>query len=160
MMTKRPLDPRRLRRKPPCGFGWIDHRLLREGYLARCTPQALALYCLLVCASDERGLSFYSDPKLCAILGLESGELRRARRDLIQLGLIAHQAPICQLLALEETPPAPSLGRSGASYRLSRRAQAPSAPLTLPAAPPAPAAATGLDLRTMVRAALWKGGQA
>jgi hypothetical protein len=42
MLIKRLLDPSRSRRAPPRGFGWIDHRLLRDGYISRCSVQALA----------------------------------------------------------------------------------------------------------------------
>ena len=90
MIQKRPLDLRRLRSRPPRGFGWLDHRLLRHGYLARCSAPATALYCLLVCASDERGLSFYSDQSVCARLGLEPALLPRVRRELVDLGLVAY----------------------------------------------------------------------
>ena len=57
MPTKRLIDARRMRKGLPRGFGWIDHRLLQEGYITNCTPQALALYVLLVCASDAQGLA-------------------------------------------------------------------------------------------------------
>jgi hypothetical protein len=100
MIQKRPLDPRRLRSRPPRGFGWLDHRLLRQGYLARCSPPATALYCLLVCAGDDRGLSFYSDKSVCALLGLEPALLPRVRRELVELGLVAYQKPLYQVLAL------------------------------------------------------------
>ena len=33
MPTKRLLDARRSRKALPRGFGWVDHRLLRDGYL-------------------------------------------------------------------------------------------------------------------------------
>ena len=56
MPTKRLLDARRSRKALPRGFGWIDHRLLRDGYLGQCRPEALALYVLLVCAADGQGL--------------------------------------------------------------------------------------------------------
>ena len=41
MPIKRLIDPRRMRKALPRGFGWIDHRLLREGYISRCSPQAV-----------------------------------------------------------------------------------------------------------------------
>ena len=40
MPTKRLIDARRMRKGLPRGFGWIDHRLLQEGYITNCTPQA------------------------------------------------------------------------------------------------------------------------
>ena len=56
-MNKRLLCPQRLRHVPR-QFSWIDHRLLRDGHIARCGgPRALALYLLLVAASDAQGLS-------------------------------------------------------------------------------------------------------
>jgi hypothetical protein len=93
MPTKRLIDPRRMRKGLPRGFGWIDHRLLREGYITNCTPQALALYVLLVCASDAQGLSYYSGPRIAELLRLEPEVVAGARRELIELGLIAYQSP-------------------------------------------------------------------
>jgi hypothetical protein len=43
MKTKRVLCPERLRHVPQ-RFSWIDQRLVRDGHIARCGPQALALY--------------------------------------------------------------------------------------------------------------------
>jgi hypothetical protein len=110
MPTKRLLDARRRRKALPRGFGWIDHRLLRDGYLGRCSPEALALYVLLVCAADAQGLSYYSDPRIADLLALAPQALSQARRQLIELGLIAYQKPLYQLLSLQgeltaESPP-------------------------------------------------------
>ena len=101
MPIKRLIDPMRVRKALPHGFGWIDHRLLRDGYLSHCSPQALALYVLLVCASDAQGLSYYSAPRIGQLLSLEPAALSEARRELIGLGLIAYQKPLYQLLSLE-----------------------------------------------------------
>lgn len=105
MPIKRLIDARRRRKSPPRGFGWIDHRLLRNGYLGRCSTESLALYVLLVCASDAQGLSYYSDSRMAEILGLEPAILRSCRQELIGLGLIAYQKPLYQLLSLEEGLP-------------------------------------------------------
>lgn len=101
MPIKRLIDARRMRKTPPRGFGWIDHRLLRDGYLDRCSSESLALYVLLVCASDAQGLSYYSDYRIAEMLGLEPAVLRSCRGELISLGLIAYQKPLYQLLSLE-----------------------------------------------------------
>ena len=71
MPIKRLIDPRRMRKGLPRGFGWIDHRLLQDGYLSHCSPQALVLYVLLVCASDAQGLSYYSCARIAQLLSLE-----------------------------------------------------------------------------------------
>ncbi len=86
MPIKRLIDARRMRKSPSRGFGWIDHRLLRNGYLERCSPQALALYLLLLCASDAQGLSYYSDRRAAQLLSLELAALSHARGELIRLG--------------------------------------------------------------------------
>ena len=101
MPIKRLIDPQANAQSLPRGFGWIDHRLLRDGYLSHCSPQALALYVLLVCASDAQGLSYYSAPRIAQLLSLEPAALSEARRELIGLGLIAYQKPLYQLLSLE-----------------------------------------------------------
>ena len=74
---------------------------MRDGYISHCSPQALALYVLLVCASDAQGLSYYSAPRIAQLLSLEPAALSEARRELIALGLIAYQRPLYQLLSLE-----------------------------------------------------------
>jgi hypothetical protein len=102
MPTKRLLDARRRRKALPRGFGWIDHCLLRDGYLGHCSREALALYVLLVCAADAQGLSYYSDARIAELLTLAPQALSAARRQLITLGLIAYQKPLYQLLSLED----------------------------------------------------------
>jgi hypothetical protein len=106
MQTKRVLIPERLR-KPTrqFGFGWIDRRLLHEGYLSRCDSQALALYLLLVIVADAQGLSFYAQATLERLLSMPPGAVAAARANLIGAGLIAYRAPIYQVLSLD--PPSP-----------------------------------------------------
>ena len=144
MPIKRLIDPRRMRKALPRGFGWIDHRLLRDGYLSRCSPQALALYVLLVCASDGQGLSYYSAPRIAQLLQLEPAALSEARRELIGLGLIAYQKPLYQLLSLERELP----------EHKSQPAQR-----TASASEPQPIGAISpLSLKAMVENLLQKGG--
>jgi hypothetical protein len=155
MIQKRPLDSHRLRTKPPRGFGWLDHRLLREGYLARCAPPAWALYCLLVCAGDGQGLSFYGEPRLQELLQIDRPALRQARRALATLGLIAYREPLYQVLALPATPPRLAPALPAAPFP--RQAAAP--PPSQPCPPPAGPAPAGLDLRAMLQSALRAGGE-
>lgn len=104
MPIKRVLRPERLRRVPP-QFSWVDQRLVRDGYLERCDAPALALYLLLVTVADAQGLSYYGEATICRLLGLEPERLDRARRALIEVGLIAYQRPLYQVLELK--PPSP-----------------------------------------------------
>jgi hypothetical protein len=100
MILKRPLCPQRIR-KPPAGFGWLDHRLVRDGYIELCSHPAAALYLFLVTVADARGLSYYSDDSVMERLRMDSAALYQARRDLVAIGLIAYQKPLYQVLALD-----------------------------------------------------------
>jgi hypothetical protein len=144
MPIKRLIDARRMRKNPSRGFGWIDHRLLRHGYLERCSPQALALYLLLVCASDAQGLSYYSDRRAAQVLSLELAALSHARGELIRLGLIVYQKPLYQLLSLEDE----------LTIRERRRPE----PLLVSSEPQSAPANSGLSLKAMVESLLQKKG--
>ena len=110
MIVKRPLCPNRIR-KPPAGFNWLDHRLVRDGYIELCSHPAAALYLFLVTVADARGLSYYSDASVVERLRMDSAILYEARRDLIAIGLIAYQKPLYQVLALDGSfGPAPRQG--------------------------------------------------
>lgn len=101
MIDKFPLQSSRLRRIPN-GFGWIDHRLLRDRHIRNCSSDALALYLVLVCAADGQGLSYYGDGLVCSLLGWSRGRLESARQCLIDRDLIAWEAPLYQLLELAD----------------------------------------------------------
>jgi len=119
MVTKRLLRPERLR-AVPSQFSWIDHRLVRERHLERCSTEALALYLFLVTVADAKGLSYYSDPSVCARLGVSGEQLEAARQTLIGADLIAFEAPLYQVLSLDRpaTVPRPSDRRGEAPVRL------------------------------------------
>ena len=99
MIDKFPLQSEKLRHIPK-GFGWVDHQLLRDGYIRNCSSDALALYLVLVCAADGQGLSFYGDGLVCSLLGWSRGRLEAARNCLIKNELLAWEAPLYQLLEL------------------------------------------------------------
>lgn len=132
-------------------FAWIDHRLLRNGYLAAMTHQDQSLYLFLALAADRHGVSFYRKEKICDLLGLDFGEFEVARDRLINLRLIAF-APYSalsvngfhQVLPIEG--PAPDL-LALAPVAASSPIMAPPAPTAAPASlraaaskPPAAAA--------------------
>src|SRR5260370_40064010 len=99
MKTKWVLCPERLRHVPH-QFSWIDHRLVREGHIARCGPAALALYLLLLTVSDAQGLSYYSDKRAARVFSLSQTALREARTTLLVAGLLAYQYRLCHVLTL------------------------------------------------------------
>jgi hypothetical protein len=118
MPIKRLLCPQRLRRIPR-QFSWIDQRLVREHYIERCDAQALALYLLLLSVADAQGLSYYSDRTVCRLLSMTPAVLEHARAQLLGVGLIAHQAPLYQVLALEAVPAAAPASAQGSAPRSS-----------------------------------------
>ena len=81
-------QPQRVRRIEK-SFAWIDHRLLRNGYLQVMTHQDQALYLFRVLAGDRHGVSFYRKGKISDALGLDWVQFEVARDRLIDLKLIA-----------------------------------------------------------------------
>src|SRR6202034_4615806 len=109
MIAKRILVPERLRRPPATGWSWVDRRFLREhgDYLSR---EAVLLYFFLAAVADRHGLSFYGDHTLSSRLQLAPPALERARQELLDRDLIAHQLPLVQVLSL---PPSTVQRRPG-----------------------------------------------
>lgn len=105
MIEKHLLCPERVRRVPP-HFSWVDHRLVRDRHLRHADAKAWALYLVLVTVGDEHGLSYYGDATLGRLLSLSPEEVRTARGQLLAAALIAHQAPLYQVLSLEPVSPA------------------------------------------------------
>lgn len=85
----------------PLQFSWIDQRFVRHHHIELCDHGTLALYLFLVTVADAQGLSFYSDQRLCRCLDMDTRALARARDWLVHVQLIAYQAPLYQVLALE-----------------------------------------------------------
>jgi len=88
-------------RKIPRGFSWVDHRLVREHYVEKCSAGALALYLFLVTVSDAEGLSWWSERSLAARLGVEGERLRQSRTELEAADMIAFEHPVWQVLDLK-----------------------------------------------------------
>lgn len=100
------LRPERLRQVPE-QFSWVDQGLVQRHFIDRCEARAAALYLFLVTVSDAQGLSYYGASTLALRLHLSTEELGAARAQLIELELIAYQAPLYQVLALPGTRVAP-----------------------------------------------------
>ena len=129
--VKQLLRPERLRQVPE-QFSWVDHALVQRHLIDRCDARAAALYLFLVTVADAQGLSYYGGATLTQRLHLSTEELGAARRQLIDLDLIAYRAPLYQVLALpgttvvpratsSATPGAPApAGDSGAAVSLAQ----------------------------------------
>jgi hypothetical protein len=129
---KRVLCKERLR-QVPAQFSWIDHRLVRDRHISRCSADALALYLFLVTVADGQGLSYYADATIGRLLPLrqDAEALGRARRELIDNRLIAYQRPLYQVLALGPSQP------SSPPQSSSRGPSRPRAAYPQPTGPPA-----------------------
>jgi hypothetical protein len=101
MVSKNPIVPHRVRRVP-AQFSWLDHRLVREHYIDRCTPAAAALYLFLVTVADAAGMSYYGDASIGQRLSMDMATLQAARDNLERIGLIAWQKPLYQVLSFED----------------------------------------------------------
>ncbi len=83
-------QPQRVRRIEK-SFAWIDHRLVRNGFLPAMTHQDQSLYLFLVLAADRNGVSFYRKEKVCDCLGLDFQQFEVAKDRLVGMKLIAFE---------------------------------------------------------------------
>jgi len=129
--VKRVLQPQRLRRVPE-HFSWIDHALVQRHLIDRCDARAAALYLFLVTVADAQGLSYYGSAALTQRLHLSTEELGAARQQLIELDLVAFEAPLYQVLTIAGTvaapraaPPSPASSSSSSAPPAARDASGP-----------------------------------
>ena len=79
-------------RKIKHSFAWVDHRLMRNGFIEVMTHQDLALYMFLILAADRNGVSFYRKEKICEAVSLDFSPFEIARDRLINMKLIAFES--------------------------------------------------------------------
>ena len=101
MIEKRLLVPERVRRPPAEGFSWVDRRFVCD-HAEGLSGEAILLYFFLAAVSDKSGLSFWSDEKTALRLRLNAEGVVRARDELVRRNLLAHSAPLTQVLAIPE----------------------------------------------------------
>ena len=100
------LRPQKMR-QVPSQFSWVDQALVQRHLIDRCDARAAALYLFLVTVADAQGLSYYGNATLMQRLHLSAEDLTAARRQLLDLELVAYEAPLYQVLAIAGTIPAP-----------------------------------------------------
>ena len=126
--VKQLLRPERLRQVPE-QFSWVDHALVQRHLIDRCDARTAALYLFLVTVADAQGLSYYGGTSLMQRLHLSAEELAAASRQLIELDLVAYQAPLYQVLAISTPKAAPCTVPTSTSTSTSPAASTtPSAP--------------------------------
>jgi hypothetical protein len=78
-------------RRPSGPFGWLDARLVHDGWLSRTGADATAALTFLALVADRQGSSFYGRDRMALALGLQREALDRALARLLALGLVAHR---------------------------------------------------------------------
>lgn len=101
MIHKKPLIPHRVRAIRG-SFAYIEHRFLKDGFLASLSHHEFLLYFFLVLVSDRAGLSFYTYDKICSLLGMDLDDYLEARNQLIQKDLVAFDGRLFQVLSLPD----------------------------------------------------------
>jgi hypothetical protein len=96
-------EPSQLRLRLPSRYSWIDHSAKQR--LKQCQSNALSLYLMLTLISNRHGLSYYGDQQLQALTKLDAWQLRAARQQLGEAGLIAYANPMYQVLDLSAPHP-------------------------------------------------------
>jgi hypothetical protein len=79
-------------RKIKDSFAWIDHRLIRNGFLETMTHHDMVLYLFLILAADRNGVSFYRKEKICQAVSLDFSQFEIARDRLVNMNLIVFES--------------------------------------------------------------------
>jgi hypothetical protein len=93
------IDPTKVRRING-GFSFIPHRFLKDGFFKALDQDELLLYFFLVLASNQHGISWYSDESIIKFIKLSVEDLLEAKQRLIDKKLIINQPPFYQVLEL------------------------------------------------------------
>jgi hypothetical protein len=80
-----------LLRQPTGRFGWIEDRLLHDGWFARLGAEGIAVLALLALAADRRGASYWGRERMATQLSMTRDEVDRALARLLELRLVAHR---------------------------------------------------------------------
>jgi hypothetical protein len=73
----------------------------------------------MVTVGDAKGLSYYGDKSIIKHLSMDQSALQDARANLINIGLIAWQKPLYQVLSLDSSQPEKKAPRSNMNNALS-----------------------------------------
>jgi len=79
-----------MRRPGPGGFGWLDARLHKQGWLALLTPEDIATYTFLCLVANQQGVSWYRRDRIRKALGISEDAIWLALKRLYALDLIAY----------------------------------------------------------------------
>ncbi|MFH2006592.1 MAG: hypothetical protein ABI333_08410 [bacterium] len=73
------------------GFGWLDARLLRDGWLGLLSAEDVTVYAFLCLVADRQGVSWYRRDRIRAALGLTEQAVWQSLGRLEALDLVAYR---------------------------------------------------------------------
>ena len=82
--------PERMRQLRSSAFGWIDARLLKEGWLSFMEAEEIAVYLFLCLVANQQGVSWYRRSSIREALNLSEDAVRRALIRLVERDLVAY----------------------------------------------------------------------
>ena len=107
-MRPEPLEPRRIRH-PRGAYGWVDLRIITDGYLQALDPAAALTYLFLCTVGNREGISYWSRARMARTLNLPLEAMDAALRVLIATDLIAATDRVVQVLPVpNQNPIAPT----------------------------------------------------
>lgn len=126
-MRMEPLEPRRVR-YPRGAYGWVDLKIVTEGWLQSLGSEAALTYLFLCAVGNCQGMSFWSKGRMARTLGIDLECVEMALQKLEKENLIAANGCVIQVLALSSatgsTPDPTSSGASSTSRVPSRATEA------------------------------------
>lgn len=118
------LEPRRIR-CPRGAYGWVDLRIVTDGFLERLGRDAALTYLFFCSVGDRQGLSFWGRSKMARVLGMDPPAIQSALDKLVVANLVAARDRVVQVLPVPhpaaepavvgETPGGSSIGASSAA---------------------------------------------
>jgi hypothetical protein len=96
-MRVQPLEPRRIR-YPKGAYGWVELKIVTEGYLQALDREAALTYLFLCTVGNREGISFWSRPRIAHTLNLSLDAVDTALNTLSTADLIAVNDRIVQVL--------------------------------------------------------------
>lgn len=88
------------RREMEYPFGWIPRRFATDGIIKTLSGEEISLYIFLSVVSDNCGISYYGDKRICGLTGLTNEALVNARFMLEQKGFITYKKPFYHVLKM------------------------------------------------------------
>ena len=83
--------PDRVRVSGGNGFGWVDTRLHRDGWLAVMPPECVSVYMFLCLVGNRQGVSWYRRDRIQQAVLLSEDAVSFALRRLVELDLVAYR---------------------------------------------------------------------